>query len=203
MMHRRRHFGQRNIPIVAPLHACRREVAAFGCAVMVILPQTAPGVPAERKGSSPPRKSCSKSVMLQVSSRGSVLVRTDLTRVFGGGQPLPRDVAIVLATVRGNRIPQGEIQRDLTAPEVEQVAMVRCVARHEAKVLEVHTSYVELRGAKSSDSSESEEHNSWTPVLGLCFDCYVEWICHAALFWISSAMRAFSSSPKFLLTGAG
>ena len=32
--------------IVAPLHACRREFAAFVCAVMVTLPQTAYGVPA-------------------------------------------------------------------------------------------------------------------------------------------------------------
>ena len=46
MMHRRSHFGQGNIPIVAPLHACRRGFAAVVCAIMVTLPQTAPGVPA-------------------------------------------------------------------------------------------------------------------------------------------------------------
>ena len=48
-------------------------------------------------------------------------------------QPLLRDVAFVLtdlwrATVRGLRIPQGKTQRDLAAPKVGHVAMVRSIA---------------------------------------------------------------------------
>ena len=52
----------------------------------------------------------------------------------------------------------------------------------QAKFLEVHTSHVELRGAKSSEdtepslssSSESEQHNSWNQVRGLCGDYFAE-----------------------------
>ena len=55
----------------------------------------------------------------------------------------------------------------------------------QAEVLEVHAFYVELRGAVSSEdiepslssSSESEVHNSWNPVLGLCCHYHVEPIC--------------------------
>ena len=48
----------------------------------------------------------------------------------------------------------------------------------QAKVLEVHTSYIELRGAKSSEDIEpslaySSEHSIWNPVLGLRFQYYV------------------------------
>ena len=94
------------------------------------------------------------------------------------------------ATVRGLQIPQGEIQRDLTAREVEHVAMVWRVARprlgltahDEATVPEVHTSFVEVRGANHSEdiepslssSSESAERKSWNPVLGLCCHYFVE-----------------------------
>ena len=53
---------------------------------------------------------------------------TALIRVLGGGQRRLRDLVYVpadlwQATVSGTRIPQGETQRDLTAPEVEHVAI--------------------------------------------------------------------------------
>ena len=57
MMHRRRLIHQGNIAMVVPLHDCRRAFAAFGCAVMVTLPQAALGVAAAVID--PPRKSCS------------------------------------------------------------------------------------------------------------------------------------------------
>ena len=206
MMHRRRHFGQGNIPIVAPLHACRKGFAAFGCAVMVSLPQTAPGVTASRIDPTAEELQQIGDVAGILSWVGSwEPVRSALIRLFGGGQPLLRDVAVVHAdlwqAIRGLRIPQGEIQRDLSAPEVEHVAIMRRIARlrlgltahDEAKVLEVHASYVELRGAKSSEdiepslssSSVLEEHKSRNPVLGLCCHCYVgpiiEHICSGSL----------------------
>ena len=134
------------------------------------------------------------------------------------GRAAAHDVAVVLAdlwqgTVRGLRIPQGETQRDL----LWKLDMPRRIARprlgltphDEVKVLVMHTSHVELRGAKSSQniepswssSSESEAHHSWNPVLGLC--CHYDVgsiIVHilaegelgrvalSALRWISCAM---------------
>ena len=88
----------------------------------------------QRRESTLPRTSCSRSAVLQVSSRGSVLVSCcvpALIRVLGGGQPLLRDVVKVpadlwQATVRDHRIPQGDTQRDLPALEVGR--MVRRIA---------------------------------------------------------------------------
>ena len=41
---RRHHLGQGSIPIVASLHACRKEFESFQCAVMATPPQTVPRV---------------------------------------------------------------------------------------------------------------------------------------------------------------
>ena len=101
-MHRRRCFGQGNIPIVAPLRVCRRGFEAFGCAFMVSLPQTASG------GDLPTAEE-----LQQIGDVAGILSWSDLWQ----------------ATVSGLRIPQGEIQRDLTALEVGHVAMVRRIAR--------------------------------------------------------------------------
>ena len=80
---------------------------------------------AYQRGSTPLRKSSSRSVMLQVSYRGSALVSrcVPLSSVYWWTADFWQ------ATVRGLRVPQGESQRDLAAPEVERVAMVRCIAR--------------------------------------------------------------------------
>ena len=99
-------LAQSNIPIVAPLHATRRGSAAFGCAVMVGLPQTAPVTSLGNR-----------------SQRRAAADRRFCTRIFswlGSGVPLRtrlRDVVNVpadlwQATVRDLRIPQGETQRD-------------------------------------------------------------------------------------------
>ena len=122
MTHSRRHFGQGNVPSVAPMHAFRREFAAIGCAIMVSLPQTAPDVPAaEIDPTAAELQQIGDSILSKLGSGEPV--RVALIRVLNGDQPLLRVPADEWrATVHGPRIPQSEIQRDLTAPEVGYVA---------------------------------------------------------------------------------
>ena len=286
MTHSRRHFGQGNIPSVAPMHAFRKEFAAIGCAIMVSLPQTAPDVPAAEIDPTAAELQQIGDVASILSRLGSgESVRVALVHVLNGDQPLLRVPADLWeATVYGPRIPQSEIQRDLTAPEVGYVAMVRRFARlrlgltaHDEAGAAAHTlcrglgfggfqaegvaagsdSFlvttaeprlelsVLLELALDPDSLVLRRPTFWRcphptssceepglpktsrppclPVLSLksttagtqflafavitmwgqslniflLKESWEEWLCHAAFLWMSSVMRAFSSSPHF------
>ena len=102
-----------------------RGFAAVGCAVMVTLPQTAEAVQAAGI------ESCKDLFVAQLLRTGAY---SSHPCVGLGGQPRLRDLVYVpaglwQATVRGFRILQSETQRDLTAPEVGHVAMVRRIER--------------------------------------------------------------------------
>ena len=107
-----------------PLYACRGEFAAFVCAGMARLPQTAPGVPAAGIDPTVDELQQMGDVAGIFSWLGSEeSLRTAVLRALGGVKPRLRDLVYVLAdlwkdTVRNLRVPQGETERDLTALEV-------------------------------------------------------------------------------------
>ena len=89
----RRHVGQGKIPIVAPVHACRREFAMLSCAVMVSLPQTALGAGIEPTSEELQQIGDVAGIFSWLGSGESV--RSAFIRVLGGGQPRLRDLVRV------------------------------------------------------------------------------------------------------------
>ena len=123
-----------NLPSVERLGSVD-ALAALVCAVMVSLPQTAPGVPAAGIDLTTEELQQIGDVAGISSWLGSdEPLRTALIRVLGGSQSRFR-VSIYVpatswqATVRDFWIPQGETQRHLAALEVGHAAMVQRIAR--------------------------------------------------------------------------